>query len=262
MRRPAEAGAYLRALRAILQYLGICDGNMEEGSFRCDANVSVRPRGQRRARHQGRDQEHELLPRRRARHRVRDRAPGARRSSAASGSCRRRGSGTPTARRPARCAEGVGARLPLLPRARPAAARGRPSRGSTRCGARCPSCPPRAARRFEREHGLSGVRRRRAHAAQGRRRLLRGRRRRAAATPKEIGNWVTSEVLRIVREEKLDDALVIRDWPVTPAQLGDARRAGRRGDDQPQHRQGPAAPTAPHAAPIPRRSSPPRGSPR
>ncbi|MCC6848163.1 MAG: Asp-tRNA(Asn)/Glu-tRNA(Gln) amidotransferase subunit GatB [Deltaproteobacteria bacterium] len=42
---PAEAGAYLRTLRSILQYLQICDGNMEEGSFRCDANCSVRPRG-------------------------------------------------------------------------------------------------------------------------------------------------------------------------------------------------------------------------
>jgi aspartyl-tRNA(Asn)/glutamyl-tRNA(Gln) amidotransferase subunit B len=45
IRSPAEAGAYLRKLRAILQYLDVCDGNMEEGSFRCDANVSVRPRG-------------------------------------------------------------------------------------------------------------------------------------------------------------------------------------------------------------------------
>lgn len=45
MRTPAEAGAYLRKLRTILQYIEICDGNMEEGSFRCDANVSVRPRG-------------------------------------------------------------------------------------------------------------------------------------------------------------------------------------------------------------------------
>lgn len=43
MHSSEEAGAYLRTLRAILQYLGICDGNMEEGSFRCDANVSVRP---------------------------------------------------------------------------------------------------------------------------------------------------------------------------------------------------------------------------
>jgi aspartyl-tRNA(Asn)/glutamyl-tRNA(Gln) amidotransferase subunit B len=45
MRTAAEAGAYLRTLRAILQYLGICNGNMEEGSYRCDANVSVRPAG-------------------------------------------------------------------------------------------------------------------------------------------------------------------------------------------------------------------------
>jgi aspartyl-tRNA(Asn)/glutamyl-tRNA(Gln) amidotransferase subunit B len=45
IRSPEEAGAYLRQLRAILRYLDICDGNMEEGSFRCDANVSIRPRG-------------------------------------------------------------------------------------------------------------------------------------------------------------------------------------------------------------------------
>ena len=45
MRSAEEAGSYLRTLRAIVQYLGICDGNMEEGSFRCDANVSVRPAG-------------------------------------------------------------------------------------------------------------------------------------------------------------------------------------------------------------------------
>jgi aspartyl-tRNA(Asn)/glutamyl-tRNA(Gln) amidotransferase subunit B len=42
---PAEAVAYLRMLRDVLIYLGVCDGNMEEGSFRCDANVSVRPKG-------------------------------------------------------------------------------------------------------------------------------------------------------------------------------------------------------------------------
>jgi aspartyl-tRNA(Asn)/glutamyl-tRNA(Gln) amidotransferase subunit B len=45
LRSAEEAGNYLRALRAILQYLEICDGNMEEGSFRCDANVSIRPEG-------------------------------------------------------------------------------------------------------------------------------------------------------------------------------------------------------------------------
>lgn len=46
MRSPEEAVAYLKALHAIVVYLGITDGNMEEGSFRCDANVSLRPRGQ------------------------------------------------------------------------------------------------------------------------------------------------------------------------------------------------------------------------
>ena len=46
MRSAEEAVAYLKELRSILLYLGICDGNMEEGSFRCDANVSIRPMGQ------------------------------------------------------------------------------------------------------------------------------------------------------------------------------------------------------------------------
>ena len=45
IRSPEEAGAYLRNLRAIVRYLDVSDGNMEEGSFRCDANVSIRPKG-------------------------------------------------------------------------------------------------------------------------------------------------------------------------------------------------------------------------
>jgi aspartyl-tRNA(Asn)/glutamyl-tRNA(Gln) amidotransferase subunit B len=48
MRSAAEGSEYLRKLRDILVYLGVCDGNMEEGSFRCDANVSVRPKGETR----------------------------------------------------------------------------------------------------------------------------------------------------------------------------------------------------------------------
>ena len=42
---PEEAASYLRAFRAVLIFLGVCDGNMEEGSLRCDANISLRPRG-------------------------------------------------------------------------------------------------------------------------------------------------------------------------------------------------------------------------
>jgi aspartyl-tRNA(Asn)/glutamyl-tRNA(Gln) amidotransferase subunit B len=47
IRSPHEAADYLRMLRAILQYLEISTGNMEEGNFRCDANVSVRPKGRK-----------------------------------------------------------------------------------------------------------------------------------------------------------------------------------------------------------------------
>ena len=45
MRSAPEAVAYAKALHALVRYLEICDGNMQEGSFRCDANVSVRPKG-------------------------------------------------------------------------------------------------------------------------------------------------------------------------------------------------------------------------
>ncbi|MEL6760491.1 MAG: Asp-tRNA(Asn)/Glu-tRNA(Gln) amidotransferase subunit GatB [Myxococcota bacterium] len=46
IRSAAEAAAYMRTIRQVLRYLEVCDGNMEEGSLRCDANVSLRPRGQ------------------------------------------------------------------------------------------------------------------------------------------------------------------------------------------------------------------------
>jgi aspartyl-tRNA(Asn)/glutamyl-tRNA(Gln) amidotransferase subunit B len=45
IRSPQEAAGYLRAFRAVLVYLGVCDGNMEEGSLRCDANISLKPAG-------------------------------------------------------------------------------------------------------------------------------------------------------------------------------------------------------------------------
>ena len=61
LRSAEEAGIYLRKLRSILRYLGTCDGNMEEGSLRCDCNVSVRRPG-RAVRHTVRDQEPQLDP--------------------------------------------------------------------------------------------------------------------------------------------------------------------------------------------------------
>jgi len=46
MRSAAEAVAYVKKLHTLVQYLGVCDGNMQEGSFRCDVNISIRPMGQ------------------------------------------------------------------------------------------------------------------------------------------------------------------------------------------------------------------------
>jgi len=46
MRSAKEAVAYMKKIHTLVQYIGICDGNMQEGSFRCDANVSIRPKGQ------------------------------------------------------------------------------------------------------------------------------------------------------------------------------------------------------------------------
>ncbi len=46
LRSPKDASAYLKKLHSIVRYLDICDGNMQEGSFRCDANISLRPMGQ------------------------------------------------------------------------------------------------------------------------------------------------------------------------------------------------------------------------
>ncbi len=46
MRSPKEAIAYMKKIHSLVRYLEICDGNMQEGSFRCDANISIRPKGQ------------------------------------------------------------------------------------------------------------------------------------------------------------------------------------------------------------------------
>ncbi len=48
MRSPQEAAEYARTIRSILRYLGVCDGNLEEGSMRCDCNVSVRKKGEKK----------------------------------------------------------------------------------------------------------------------------------------------------------------------------------------------------------------------
>jgi aspartyl-tRNA(Asn)/glutamyl-tRNA(Gln) amidotransferase subunit B len=75
MRSPEEAVAYARKIHQLVRWIGISDGNMQEGSFRVDANISLRPKGQAGVRHPRRDQEHQLVSVPAKGHRVRDRAP-------------------------------------------------------------------------------------------------------------------------------------------------------------------------------------------
>ena len=125
MRSAKEAVAYLKKIHTLVRYLEICDGNMQEGSFRCDANVSVRPVGAGEVRHALRDQESELVPLHREGDQLRGRAPDrdhrGRRQDPAGDAPVRSGQG-----RDARAAlEGRGERLSLLPRSGSAAGRAR-----------------------------------------------------------------------------------------------------------------------------------------
>ena len=104
IRTPEEARRFAQKLRLTWLSLGISDCNMEEGSLRVDANVSVRKRGDDRVRHQGRSQEHELVQGTARRARLRDRAAGRGASSRAVASCRRLGTGTWGPSAPARFA--------------------------------------------------------------------------------------------------------------------------------------------------------------
>ncbi len=154
--RRSEAIAYMKKIHTLVRYLEICDGNMQEGSFRCDANVSVRPKGRHEVRHALRDQESQLLPLRRAGHQLRGRAPDRAASRAAARSCRRRASTMPTSdeTRPMRSKEEANDyRYFPDPDLLPLALDRGLHRGS--CGATLPELPDQKAARFVREHGLS-----------------------------------------------------------------------------------------------------------
>jgi aspartyl-tRNA(Asn)/glutamyl-tRNA(Gln) amidotransferase subunit B len=217
MRTVAEAGAYLRTLRSILQYLEICDGNMEEGSFRCDANVSVRPAGTAAF---GTKIEVKNMNSFRAVEKA-------------------------IAYEVARQTEAVRAGERLVQETRlwdPDREETRPMRSKEHAHdyryfpepdllplviepewveavrAAMPELPAARRERFEREHGLSpydaDVLTQRKDVADYFEAGIA-----AGAPAKEMANWIMTELLRLVREEKLDRALVIEDWPLSPRQL-------------------------------------------
>ena len=187
--RPAqrrdEACAYLTTCSDVLSYLGVSDGNMEEGSLRCDANVSVRPRGQRGF---GTKVEVKNLNSFRfvqQAHRVRDRAPGRPSSTPAARSCRRRACGTPT-RGETRLACAARRRRTTTATSRSRTCRRSSSTGQVDRGARdhCPSCRPRGAARFVVAVRPAGLRRRCADRRTPTSPTTSSRSRAPAATPK------------------------------------------------------------------------------
>jgi len=217
MRTVEEAGAYLRTLRSILQYLEICDGNMEEGSFRCDANVSVRPRGTAAL---GTKVEVKNMNSFRAVEKAIAfeivRQSEALRTGEKLRQETRLWDADREETRPMRSKEQAHdyryfPEPDLLPLVVPEAWVDEVRRAM-------PELPARRRDRYVRAYGLSPydadvLTQRKDVADYFEAGLADG------APAKEMANWVMTELLRIVREEKLDDALVIRDWPISAAQL-------------------------------------------
>ena len=163
LRSSAEAVAYAKALHALVRWIGICDGNMQEGSFRCDANVSVRPQGESKL---GTRCEIKNLNSFRFMEKAIDFEVRRQVELIEDGGKRRAGDAPvrPGPRRDALDAQqGRRAGLPLLSRPRPAAARRSTRRGSSACASDLPELPEAMQARFARDYALTAARRRGAH---------------------------------------------------------------------------------------------------
>jgi aspartyl-tRNA(Asn)/glutamyl-tRNA(Gln) amidotransferase subunit B len=217
LRSPAEASAYLRALRAVLTYLGACDGNMEEGSLRCDANVSIRRRG---ATELGtRTEIKNMNSFRNVEHAIDfeiRRQIGVVQSGGRIVQETRLWDAERAVTAPMRSKEEAHdyryfPEPDLLPlRADPALL--------DALRADLPELPAARRERFVRDYGIPPYD---AEVLTARRDLAEYFEGAVAAhrNAKAISNWVMGDILRLVRERRLDDALVITDWPVAPRSL-------------------------------------------
>ena len=148
----------MRKIHTLVRWLGICDGNMQEGSFRCDANVSVRPAGSETLGTRTEIKNVQLVPIRRAGYRLRDRAPDRPHRIRGARSCSRPACTTPSTTRQGRCGDKEEADgLSLFPRpptcCRSASAR----RSSRRCGVACPELPDARRERLIDEYRLGAA---------------------------------------------------------------------------------------------------------
>ena len=214
MRSSAEAVEYAKALHALVVWLGICDGNMQEGSFRCDANVSVRrpgaPFGTRR--------EIKNLNSFRFMQQAIDYEVQWQIDLIEDGGQVQQATvlfdpehGETRAMRTKEDAHDYryfpDPDLPPLVIA--------PELGRARAGRRCRSCRGRWRARFQRDYGLPAYDARDDDAEQGVRRATSRARREASGQPKLVANWMMGEVSRRLNAEALD----IDDAPVPAAQL-------------------------------------------
>jgi aspartyl-tRNA(Asn)/glutamyl-tRNA(Gln) amidotransferase subunit B len=217
IRSPAEAAAYLRALRSILQYLEVCDGNMEEGSFRCDANISVRPLGSATlgTRAEVKNMNSFRAVERALEHEI------ARQIELVSGGGQvvqetRLWDAERGQTRSMRSKEFAHDYRYFPEPDLPPLVVGEDWVEDAR--RRLPELPAPRRARFERDLGLPAydaevLTARRDVADYYEAALARHR------NPKAISNWVMESVLRIVREQKLDEHLRITAWPVAPENL-------------------------------------------
>jgi aspartyl-tRNA(Asn)/glutamyl-tRNA(Gln) amidotransferase subunit B len=219
LRSPAEAAAYLRALRSVLQYLEVCDGNMEEGSLRCDANISIRPAGSDRlgTRAEVKNMNSFRAVERALEHEI------ARQIEVVSGGGAvvqetRLWDADREVTRSMRSKEFAHDYRYFPEPDLPPLVVGREWVEEVRRS--LPELPAERRARFERGIGLPAydaevLTARRDVADYFEAALARHR------NAKSLGNWIMESLLRIVRERKLDDRLRISDWPVAPEHVAD-----------------------------------------
>lgn len=217
MRSPVEAGAYLRKLRTLLRYLEVCDGNMEEGSFRCDANVSVRRAGTTSL---GTKIEIKNMNSFRAVERALDyeiqRQAKVLREGGGLVQETRLWDPEREVTRPMRTKEVADDYRYFPDPDLPPLLVSQEWIDAVR--AALPELPDARRDRFARDYGLppydAEVLTARKDVADYYERAAR-----AHANPKAVSNWVMGDLLRVLKERKLDEALVICDWPVPPEHL-------------------------------------------
>jgi aspartyl-tRNA(Asn)/glutamyl-tRNA(Gln) amidotransferase subunit B len=219
MRTPEEAGAYLRGLRTLLQHLDVCDGNMEEGSLRCDANVSIRPQGDARL---GVKVEIKNLNSfravERAIHYEIKRQQDALQSGQAITQETRLWDADREVTRSMRSKESAHDYryfpdpdlLPLVVE----------QEWIDEIAATVPEAPTERRARLMRDYGLpaydADILTARKDVAEYYEAAVRA----CPADPKGVSNWVMDSILRVMKDEKLDASLTITAWPCAPEQLG------------------------------------------